>query len=110
MDYTGKRTAVLERLSAAGDSDAAAELKRRKDGGAAPVLAPEQRKARKLIGWQRPLASTFYPWWPPQVGQPSFEMHTQANEYWSREREREREQLKSRGYVVDEPRLEEERS
>lgn len=106
--YTKLPGARLEMLAAGGDKDAQAELARR---SGAPVVReiPHERKARKLRGFNRPLTSSRYSWWPPQQGQPSFEMHEQSKSYWSAQREREHAQMKSLGYVVENPRLDEER-
>lgn len=92
----------LESLAAGGDQAAAAEIKRRTDGGAAAPVAPAPpRRAQRTLSWQRPLTSSRYSWWPPQVGQPSYEMQEQSKAYWRAERERERAALRGRGYVSE---------
>jgi hypothetical protein len=92
-DYKRMKAEVLQRRAASGDSLAAGEIARRSAAGQVErktgPAAPE-REPRRLVGFERPLASSRYNWWPPQVSAPSYEMFMLAKRYWDAQREKER--------------------
>lgn len=82
VEYGQLKDVVLRVMAKQGDESARAELEHRGASTSAPAAAPRRR--RRLLGWQRPLTSPRYQWWPPMCGQPSYEMH-QAAKAWQRE-------------------------
>ena len=87
MKYEDLKEPVLRRLMNDGDVAAAREADRRANSQVAKspgVLWTGDRPRPRLRGWERPLTSSRYSWWPPtQAGAPSLEMERAAQAFWS---------------------------